>query len=150
MKILTKNRRAFFDYEITDQLEAGIVLTGQEVKSVKTGGVSLDGSYARIARGQASLINAHIKAYAYASNLENYDPTQTRKLLLHKREIKKLENKTSEKGLTLIPLEVYVKNGYIKIRLGLGRSKKKTDKRETIKKRESDRRIKRAIRSAIK
>ena len=150
MKILAKNRRAYFDYEITDKLEAGIVLTGQEVKSAKTGGVSLDGSYARISRGQASLINAHIKAYTHASNLEGYDPTQTRRLLLHKREIGKLENRTSEKGLTLIPLEVYTKNGYVKVRLGLGRAKKKTDKRETIKKRESDRKIQRVIRSATK
>ena len=150
MKILAKNRRAFFDYEILDTYEAGVVLTGQEVKSAKTGGISLDGAYARVNSGRATLINAHIRAYTHASNLQSYDPDQTRGLLLHKNEIVKLQDKISEKGLTLIPLEAYTRRGYVKVKLGLGRAKKKTDKRETIKKCETEKKIQRAIRNRVK
>lgn len=146
MKILAKNKRAFFDYEISEKLEAGMVLSGQEAKSAKTGGLTLHASFARINGGQAELLNAQIKPYAYASNLESYDPAHTRKLLLHKSEIKKLAGRLQEKGLTLLPLEAYIKHGMVKILLGVGRSKKKIDKRETIKKREADRTIQRATR----
>lgn len=145
MATLAKNRRATFDYEILEKLEAGIVLSGQEVKSAKTGGASLHGSYARVAGGEATLINASIKPYAYASKLEGYDPTRSRRLLLHKAEIFKLEGRIQEKGLTLIPLEMYTSRGKIKVTVGVGRSKKKTDKRETIKRREDERQIARAM-----
>ncbi|MEK9180654.1 MAG: SsrA-binding protein SmpB [Patescibacteria group bacterium] len=147
MKVLAKNRRAYFDYEITEKLEAGVVLTGQEVKSAKTGGLTLTGSYARVAGGEVELLNAKIKPYALAAGLESYDASQTRKLLLHKAEIYRLSGRTQEKGLTLLPLEAYTKKGKIKILLGLGRAKKKTDKRETIKKREDERKIQKIIRS---
>ena len=122
-------------------------MTGQEVKSAKTGGLTLTGSYARVASGEAVLLNAQIKPYALAAGLESYDAAQTRKLLLHKAEIYKLSGRTQEKGLTLLPLEAYTKKGKIKILLGLGRAKKKTDKRETIKKREDERKIQKIIRS---
>jgi SsrA-binding protein len=144
MKSLANNKRAFFDYQILDTLEAGIVLTGQEAKSAKTGGLQLSGSYARVAGGEAVLLNARIKPYAFASGLESYDPEQTRKLILHKSEIDRLLGRLQEKGLTLLPLEAYVKNGRVKIKLGLGRAKKKLDKRETIKKREVTRKIQKA------
>ena len=150
MKILAKNKRAYFDYEIFDNFEAGVVLTGQEVKSAKTGGMELTSAYARITNEEVYLLNGHIKAYAHASNLEGYDPTQNRKLLLKKAEIKKLIGRIQEKGLTLLALEAYVKNGRIKIKLGLGRSKKKFDKRDLIKKRESDRKIGRATKNALR
>lgn len=149
MGILAKNKRAYFDYEIEDKLEAGLVLTGQEVKSAKTGGITLTGSYAKIIGGEAALINAQIRPYVHASVNESYDPTQTRRLLLHKSEILKFSNRTDEKGLTLLPLEAYTKKGKIKILLGLGRSRKKTDKREVIKKRESDRYIQKALRKIV-
>lgn len=146
MKALAKNKRAYFDYEIGEKIEAGVVLTGQEVKSAKTGHINLSGSYARAHDGRASLLNASIQAYEHAANLEGYDPTQSRKLLLHKSEIIKLQSRLQTKGLTLLPLEVYVKKGKVKILLGLGKSKKKFDKRDVIKKREADRKIARALR----
>lgn len=149
MKILSKNKRAYFDYAISDTFESGVVLSGQEVKSAKTGGIELTGAYGRISNEEAFLINAHIKPYSHAANLDDYDPTQTRKLLLKKTEIKKLTGRIQEKGLTLLALEAYVKRGFIKIKLGLGRSKKKIDKRDIIKKRESDRKIERATKRSI-
>lgn len=149
MPLYAKNRRAYFDYAIGEKLEAGIVLSGQEVKSVKSGHASLSGSYAKIHNGQASLINATIKPYAHASGLENYEPTQSRRLLLHKSEILKFDSRLSEKGLNLIPLEIYAKHGRIKILLGVGKSKKKIDKRETIKKREVEKKIARATRRIV-
>jgi len=149
MSLIVKNKRAFFDYEILDTLEAGVVLTGQEAKSAKTGGMQLTGSFARIAGGEAVLLNAHIKPYKHASGLESYDPNQTRKLLLHKKEIDRLTGRIQEKGLTLIPLEAYTVRGRVKIKIGVGRSKKKLDKRESIKKRETNIKIQRATRRAI-
>lgn len=146
MKILAKNKRAFFDYEITEKLEAGLVLSGQEAKSAKTGGLTLHASFARISGEQAELLNAQIKPYKFAGPLPAYDPARTRRLLLHKAEINKLAGRTSEKGMTLLPLEAYVKKGRVKILLGLGRSKKKIDKRESIKKRETEIKIRRATR----
>ena len=150
MKLLAKNKRAYFDYEISDTFEGGLVLSGQEVKSAKTGGAQLTGSYARIINGEAFLLNAYIKPYKHASHLENYDPNRTRKLLLHKLEIRKLENRINEKGLTLLPLELYTKKGRIKVKLGLGRARKRTDKRELIKKREVERKIKHATKNALR
>lgn len=149
MKILAKNRRAHFDYEIGEKLEAGVVLSGQEVKSAKSGNVSLTGSYARVHAGQASLINATIKPYTHASGLDSYQPTRSRRLLLHKHEIRKLENRLNEKGLTLVPLEIYAKKGLVKLLLGVGRSKKQIDKRETIKRRELKKQIERAVKKRV-
>lgn len=148
MRELSRNRRAFADYTIVDRLEAGIVLSGPEVKSAKSGGMTLAGSYARIVGGELSLINANIRLYAFAP-AEAQDPERTRKLLVHKTEIAKLVSRIQEKGLSIIPLEAYVKKGKVKILLGMGRPKKKFDKRDDIKKRETDRSIRRAIRRSV-
>lgn len=145
MSLLAKNKKAYFDYQISETLEAGIVLSGQEVKSAKTGGIQLTGAYAKTLAGEIFLINGHIKPYKHASNLSGYDPTRTRKLLLHKSEILKLQGRLQEKGLTLLPLEAYTHRGKIKIKLGLGKAKKKTDKREAIKKRETEKKIRQII-----
>ncbi len=139
MKILAKNTRANFDYDIKSAFTAGIVLSGAEVKSVKNGNVSLTGSYVTVSQGAVSLINCHIGPYKYSAN-EGYNPTASRKLLLNKSEINQLLGK--EKGLTIVPLEIFqAARGLIKIKIGLGKARKKTDKREYIKKRESSREI---------
>ncbi len=137
MKSLAFNKRAKFDYDITDTFDAGLVLAGHEVKSAKTGNVSLKGSYVKVSATGATLINAHIGPYKYAPQ-ENYEPTHTRKLLLNKKEINELIGK--EKGLVIVPLEMYVgKRGLIKLKLGVGHGRKKTDKREYIKERDTKR-----------
>ena len=143
MKTLAKNNRATFDYDIQETLTAGMVLTGAEVKSVKNGNISLTGSYVTVSAGAVNLINAHIGPYKFAPN-EGYNPTQTRKLLLNKREINQLIGK--EKGLVVIPLEILqTGRGLVKIKIGVGRARKKTDKREYIKKREAAREISKFI-----
>lgn len=134
-KLKVINRRAYYDYEILDKFEAGIVLTGPEVKSVKEGKIKLEGSFVRIINGEAFLINAHIHPYQFADN-RNYQPTRTRKLLLHKKEIQSLSTKTAPSGLTLVPLSCYTKGHLIKLEVGIGKGKKKWDKREAIKKRD--------------
>ena len=148
MKIITKNKRAFFDYEILEKFEAGIVLTGPEVKSVKAGHISLKGSYVTVHEGELLLLNCHISPYKFAQNqLKDYNPTASRKLLVHKKEINYLIGKLKTKGLTLLPLSVYLKRNKIKLEIGLGRGKKKFEKREKIKKREAEREIKRALKN---
>ena len=143
MKTLADNRRARFDYDIKDTFEAGLVLSGPEVKSVKGGNVSLTGAYVSVAANGASLINCHIGPYKYAPN-EKYNPTHSRQLLLNKSEINQMLGK--EKGLTIIPLEIYLGHrGLVKIRIGLGKARKKTDKREYIKKREAQKEIRSAM-----
>ncbi len=146
MPLITKNKFAYFDYQILEEYEAGIVLTGAEVKSVKLGQIDLKGAYVSLKSQVPYLINAHISPYKMATGSQrNYEPTQARKLLLNKSEIKSLAGKLSARGLTLVPLSVYTVRRLIKIRLGLGRGKKKYDKRETIKKREISRSIARAL-----
>jgi SsrA-binding protein len=147
MEILAKNKQARFDYEIERELEAGIVLTGQEVKSVKMGDVSLKGAHVTIHGGEAFLVNAHVSPYKYAGSLQGYEPTRSRKLLLKKDEISRLIGKFKEQGMAVVPLEFYTKRGLVKVRLGIGRGKKKYDKRESIKKREDERKISRMIRA---
>jgi SsrA-binding protein len=145
-KTVTVNRKARYDYHIDETVEAGLVLTGSEVKSIRGGHVNLKDSFARISRGQASLVNVHISPYDPAHR-ENHDPTRTRKLLMHKREIERLEGKLNERGLTLIPLKLYFNDrGRAKVELGLGRGKKLYDKRQTIKEREAKREAERAVR----
>lgn len=144
MKTLAKNKKAYFDYKILETIEAGIVLTGPEVKSVKQNQINLKGAYVAITNNEANLLNAHIAPYKFAGKIK-YDPKRSRKLLLHKKEIDYLIGKSHEQGLTTLPLSVYLKKGIIKIEIGIGQGKKKYDKRETIKKREADRTIKRAI-----
>jgi len=142
-KKLAENRRAYYDYQILETYEAGLVLRGYEVKAIKTGHVSLKGSYVMIKDGQVYLINAVIPPYQPANTPDNYDPERNRRLLLKKSEINSLIGKSKQKGLTLVPLRLYTKRGKIKIEFALGRGKRKIDKRELIKKREVEREIKR-------
>lgn len=138
MKII--NRKAFFDYEITDKMEAGIHLTGPETKSVFAGHVRLEDSFVKIIGSEAFLINSHVFPYEFAKNVE-FDEKRTRKLLLHQKEIISLNSKIQQSNLTLVPLTIYTKGKLIKLEIGLGRGKKKWDKRETIKKRELERKM---------
>lgn len=144
-KKLAENRRAYYDYQILETYEAGLVLRGYEVKAIKTGHVSLRGSYVVIKNGQVYLINAVIPPYQPANTPDNYDPERSRKLLLKQSEINSLIGKSKQKGLTLVPLRLYTKRGKIKIEFALGRGKRKIDKREEIKKREFKRRIKKSV-----
>ena len=145
-KAICVNRRAWHDYFIDETFEAGMVLTGSEVKSLREGRANLKDSYARIAKGEAFLVNAHISPYP-AANQFNHEPTRTRKLLLHKREIRRLTGRISERGLTLIPLRLYFKKGRVKAELGLARGKKLYDKRETMRKRAVQREVERSLKS---
>lgn len=142
MPKLAANKKARFDYEILDTYEAGLVLTGQEVKSAKNGRINLTGAYVTLTNGMATVINMHIAKYDKAGPLPSYDPYRTRQLLLHKHEMNKLMGKKDEQGLTLVPLSVYTKNNKVKLEFGLGRGKKKHDKRETIKQRDIKKRLK--------
>src|SRR3990167_3863612 len=137
--IITTNKRAYFDYQILETIEAGVELKGFEVKAIKTGRINLAGSYVVIRNNEAWLINADIPAYQPKNAPINYDSKRTRRLLLKKSEIKNLIGSIVEKGLTLMPLKVYTKNRKVKIEIGLGKSRKKKDKRELIKKREAKR-----------
>ncbi len=145
-KIVTVNRKARKDYDIIELLEAGVALKGTEVKSLREGRMNLKDSYARVQNGEVFLISAHISPYSHG-NLQNHDPLRERKLLLHKSEIKRLRGKTEEKGLTLVPLRVYFLNGRVKIELALARGKRQRDKRETIKRRDAEREIRRELKN---
>lgn len=147
MESIIENRRARFDYEILETLEAGIELFGFEVKSVKAGHAQISGSFAIIRDNQAWLIGATIPPYQRPNAPPTYDSTRTRRLLLHKKEIKSLTGSASRKGLTMIPLKMYNKSGYVKLLIGLGRHKKNADKREIIKQRESKREIERTLKT---
>lgn len=143
MKPLSENRRARFDYEILETYEAGIELTGQEVKSAKGGQLNLNSSYAVLKNNEAWLLNSQIPPYQPKNAPENYDPERTRRLLLHSSEINSLTGRLHEKGLSLIPLNSHLKKNLIKLELGLARSRKKHDKRELLKKKAIEREIKR-------
>ncbi len=148
MTALATNRKAKFDYQILDKYEAGLVLSGLEVKSIKNGKMSLKGSYVTINKNEeVFLINAQITPFQIKNAPKDYQPDRTRKLLLHKKEIKNLIGKIKQKGLTLVPLRVYTKHRKLKLEFGLGQGKKKTDKRESIKRREDERKIGRALRN---
>jgi SsrA-binding protein len=144
-KTIARNRKATHEYHIVDTWEAGIVLAGPEVKSVRAGKVSLTEAFARVEGTEAFIYGLHISPYDPASRW-NVDPVRTRKLLLHRREIRRLIGATQQEGFTLIPLEVYLRDGYIKVALALGRGKKQYDKREDAKRRDADREIERAVR----
>ncbi len=144
-RIAISNRKARHDYEIIDVYEAGIVLKGPEVKSLRMGRANLQDSYADLKQGEVWLHNMHISPFEQANRF-NHDPVRTRKLLLNKSEIRKLIGKTTEKGLTLIPLKIYFKNGKAKVELALAKGKKEYDRREDIKKREMDRELRRTFR----
>jgi SsrA-binding protein len=147
MKILAKNKKAYFDYEILKTFEAGLVLKGYETKAVKGGKLSLNGAFVAFAGDKPTIINMNISKYPQAGVLPDYDPTQTRELLLHKNEISYLKGKSQEKGLTIVPLMVYTNNRFIKVEIGVGRGKKNYDKREVIKKRDLDREVKRTLKN---
>jgi SsrA-binding protein len=146
VKIIAKNRRAHFDYHVESRVEAGIALTGTEVKSLREGSAQLSDSYAIGQRGELFLLNAQIPPYKPAGPLLNHEPKRTRKLLLHRREIDKLITKASEKGLTLVPLQIYFKNGVAKVEICVARGRKLYDKREALKKQDARRDMDRALR----
>ena len=145
-KIVCLNRQARHNYFIDEIYEAGLVLVGSEVKSLRDGKANLVDSYAQIRHGEAFLINAHISPYAGANQF-NHEPTRTRKLLLHAREIERLTGKTKERGLTLIPLKLYFKDGRAKVELGLARGKKLYDKRDTLRRKVAEREVERSLKS---
>ena len=142
--LVQRNKKAWFDYEILEKFEAGMVLLGSEVKSIRDGKVSIHESYAKVRAGEVWVINLDISPYAHAGPL-GHEPKRPRKLLLKTSEIQKIQGKTQEKGLTLIPLSLYFKEGYAKLELGLGRGKAKYDKRATMKKREADREMRKRM-----
>jgi SsrA-binding protein len=144
MEIVSTNKKARFNYEIIEKVEAGIVLKGTEVKSIRNRNVSIGESYAQIKDDEVFLHNLHISPYEQG-NRENHDPIRVRKLLLHKREIKKLAAKVQQKGLSLVPLSIYLKKGKIKVALGIGRGKRLVDKREAVKKKTIEREIGRIV-----
>ena len=142
---LVSNRRATHDYEILDTLESGIVLQGTEIKSIRNNGASLQESYVKVVDGEVWLVGCNIAHYRFG-NINNHEERRERKLLLHKREIQRLKVATQEKGLTIIPLSMYLKKGRIKVRIGIAKGKKTVDKRDDIKERD----IKRQMQQAVK
>jgi SsrA-binding protein len=148
-KQLASNRKAFHDYEIVERLEAGISLTGTEIKSLRANGASIREAYARPVGGEMWLYGAHIAEYA-AGSYQNHEPTRARRLLLHKKQIHQWTRATSERGLTIVPLNLYLKNGIAKVELGLGRGRKQYDKRQAIAKRDADRDMQRALRHSAR
>jgi SsrA-binding protein len=145
-KLITENRRARHDYHLLERVEAGLQLTGTEVKSLRAGGVQLGQAYAEIRDGEAWLVGASISEYAQG-NLQNHRPERDRKLLLHRREIDSLAGKVGEKGLTLVPTRLYFKDGRVKVELALARGKERLDKRRDLAERDARRQIERALKS---
>jgi SsrA-binding protein len=143
--VVVSNRKAFHDYFIEETLEAGIVLSGTEVKSLREGRINLKDSFARVENGEVLLYNCHISPYSHG-NISNHDPTRKRKLLLQRREIERLLGKAQQRGYTLVPLKVYFKRGWAKVELGLARGKKLYDKRETQAKKTAQREIEKGMR----
>lgn len=143
-KTITVNRKAYHDYHILESMEAGIALKGTEIKSIRGGRVNIRDAYAKPERGELWLFNAHIASYQAGSHF-NHDPIRTRKLLLHRNQIDYLSGLVSRKGLTLVPLKLYIKKGIAKIELGVARGKRAYDKRDAIARRETDREIERSL-----
>jgi SsrA-binding protein len=141
---IIKNKKAYFDYVITDKTEAGIALRGSEVKAIRDGKASLVDSYVRIKNKEAFIVNAYIAPYSFTQD-DAYDSRRTRKLLLHKHEIVQLETKLNQKGFTIVPLRLHFKRGRVKVEIGLGKGKKTFDKRQSIKKKMQQREIQRQI-----
>jgi SsrA-binding protein len=144
-RVLATNRKALFHYEVLDRAEAGLVLVGTEVKSVREGGLSFSDSYVDFRGGELFLVGCRIAPYSHG-NLMNHPPGRDRKLLLHKREILRLGGRVTERGLTLVPLRAYLKNGRVKMEIGLGRGKHAHDKREAIKRKDQEREARQALR----
>ena len=147
--VLADNRKARFNYAIDRKLEAGLALTGTEIKSVRAGRTNLSDGYAKIDRGQVWLRNVHIAPWQNAVGFEEHDPTRPRKLLLHRDEITGLTGAVSQQGYTLVPLRLYIKNGIAKVELGLAKGKRRYDKRQTIKERETRREMEAAIKRRV-
>jgi SsrA-binding protein len=145
-KPIAENRKARHDYHLLERFEAGLVLSGSEVKSLRQGRVSLQQAYADVREGEVWLVGAHIDTYDQAG-IQNHEPERDRKLLLHRREIESLYAKVREKGLTLVPIRLYFKNGRVKVEIALARGKEQHDKRRDLAKREADRQIERALKS---
>jgi SsrA-binding protein len=145
-RLLAQNKKARHDYEILDTLEAGIVLQGTEIKSIRQAKINLKDGFARIRNGEVWLSNVHISPYEQG-NIYNHDPVRARKLLLHRKQIDKLATEMKTAGTTLVPLKVYIKDGYAKVLIGLARGKKQYDKRETLKRKEQTREIARAMKA---
>src|SRR5271166_6292534 len=145
-KLIASNRRAFHDYKIDERMEAGLALTGTEVKSLRINGASLVDGYVKLRGREAWLVNVHIPPYGQGTFFSQHEPRRDRKLLLHARELRRMLGTLQEKGLTLVPLRLYFKRGMVKAELGFGQGKKHHDKRETIKKKEAEREVARYAR----
>jgi SsrA-binding protein len=143
-RVITVNRKAYHNYHIEESFEAGLVLKGSEIKSIRAGKVNLSDAYARPENGELWLHNSHIASY-YAASYNTHEPVRPRKLLLHRKEVDTLTSKVVQKGLTLVPLKLYIKHGLAKLELGVARGKKVYDKRETIARRDADREVERAM-----
>jgi len=146
VKVVCQNRKAFHDYFIEDTLEAGIALSGTEVKSLREGKANLKDSYVLVKGGEVFLLNCHISPYSHG-NIMNHDPVRTRKLLLHRKEIDRMSGKAAAKGYTLIPLKIYFKASFAKVEIGLAKGKRLFEKRDTIKEREARREIEKAMKN---
>ncbi|WP_033543534.1 SsrA-binding protein SmpB [Planococcus sp. CAU13] len=143
-KVIAQNKKAGFDYFIEETMEAGIVLQGTEIKSARNGKVQLKDAFVRIRGGEAWISNMHISPYEQG-NIFNHDPTRSRKLLLHKKQIRELESHAKEQGVTIVPLKMYLKDGFAKVLIGVGKGKKNYDKREDLKRKDAKREIDRAM-----
>ncbi len=149
MKILATNKEFGRSYSLVEEYEAGIVLTGNEVKSAKQGHIQMKGAYISAKNGQLWLKNTHISQYAHAAQKEKYDPIRERKLLMHKKEIVSISSKAKEKGLTLIPLSLYAKNGFVKVKIALAKGKTTRDKRAEMRKKDIDKTIRQALKKRL-
>lgn len=145
-KTITVNKKAYHDYQIVESYEAGLALKGSEIKSIRMGSVNIRDAYAKAENGELWLLNSHISAYQ-AGGFNTHEPDRKRKLLMHKNQIAELAAQANQKGLTLVPLRIYIKHGIAKIEIGLGRGKKQYDKREVLARRESDREMERALKT---
>ncbi len=147
-RTISRNRKAFHDYHISDTLEAGLVLRGSEIKSIREGRVNLRDSYVAFRRGEAWLIGTHIAGYNQAS-YQDHDPMRDRKLLLHKKEIERLRGQVEQRGYTVVPTRLYLKNNRAKVEIGLAKGKRSYDKRQTLRERDSEREIERALKRSM-
>lgn len=145
-KLIAQNKKARHDYTIVDTMEAGIVLQGTEIKSIRNARINLKDGFVRVRNNEAWLMNVHISPYEQG-NIFNHDPLRTRKLLLHKKQIQRLLVETKNTGMTIVPLKVYIKNGFAKVLIGLAKGKKEYDKRESIKRKEQERQISRVLKN---
>lgn len=143
---LAQNRKAGHDYSIIDTIEAGVVLTGTEIKSIRNRRINLKDGFAQVRNGEVWLMNVHISSYDQGNQF-NHDPLRKRKLLLHKKQIQRLMNESSNKGITIVPLKVYLKGGFAKVLLGIGKGKRAYDKRESIKRKDQERQIQRTLKN---